>query len=94
MKKYHYVEFIDGRLKQTSLPKYKGRLYIVAEKPESYIEEFSLAKDGTEYYTNLEKIGALGWELVSVTPCGNFYFSEGKNNMLYNAYVFKKEIEE
>ncbi len=92
MKKYRYVEFTDGFMRE-GMPK-TGRLYIVAEKPESYVEEFELTKNGSGYYTTLEKTGELGWELVSVTPCGSFYVSEGKNNMLYNAYIFKKGIEE
>ena len=92
MKKYRYVEFTDGFLYER-IPK-TGHLYIVTENPESYVEEFKLTKMGSGYYTTLEKIGELGWELVSVTPCGSFYVSEGKNNMLYNAYVFKKDIEE
>ena len=93
MKKYRYVEFTDGFMYQNRA-KLRGRLYIVAEKPESYVEEFLLTKAGSGYFTTLEKIGMLGWELVSVTPCGSFYFGEGKNNMLYNAYVLKKEVEE
>ena len=92
MKKYRYVEFTDGFMHQ-NIAKIGGRLYIVAEKPESYAEEFSLTRD-KGYSTTLEKIGELGWELVSVTPCGSFYCAEGINNMLYNAYVFKKEIDE
>lgn len=91
MKKYRYIEFTDGFLHEM-MPK-TGRIYIVTEKPESYVEELELTKKGTGYYTTLEKIGELGWELVSLTPCGSFYVSEGKNNMLYNAYVFKKDIE-
>lgn len=90
MKKYRYVEFTDGPL--NSFVAKQGQLFIVAEKPESYVEEFSLTKTARGYYTTLEKIGELGWELVSVTPCGSF--SENKVNMIYNAYVFKKEIEE
>ena len=93
MKKYRYVEFTDGELFKNKFPKSTGRLYIVAENSESYAEELSLTK-GTGYSTTLEKIGELGWELVSVTPCGSFCFNDGKPNMLYNAYVFKKEIEE
>lgn len=92
MKKYRYVEFTDGFL-YGMMPK-TGRIYIVADKPESYVKEFELTKKGSGYYTTLEKIGELGWELVSVTPCGEFYASEGKTNMLYNAYIFKKDIEE
>lgn len=92
MKKFRYIEFTDGFMCE-NMPK-TGRLYIVAEKPESYVKEFELTKKGSGYYTTLESIGNLGWELVSVTPCGSFYVSEGKNNMLYNAYVFKKDIEE
>ena len=93
MKKYRYVEFTDGFMHQ-NYAKIRGHLYIVAEKPESYVEEFSLIKAGSGYYTTLEKIGEMGWELISVTPCGSFYCAEEKDNMLYNAYVFKKEIEE
>ena len=91
MKRYRYVEFVDGVLDANTFVKDKGRLYIVAENPEAYVEEFSLNK-AYGYYTTLEKIGELGWELVSVTPCGYFCFSENKINMLYNAYVFKKEV--
>lgn len=87
MKKYRYVEFTDGGERPTVK---RGRLYIVAEKPENYLEEFSLNKQG--YYTTLENIGLLGWELVSVTPCGNF--GDNQLKMLQNAYIFKKEIEE
>ena len=91
MKKYRYIEFTDGFMRE-KMPK-TGRLYIVAEKPESYVEEFDLTKKGSGYYTTLEKIGELGWELVSVTPCGCFSFSGNNAEMLFNAYVFKKEIE-
>ena len=83
----------DGIMGKNTFPKSNGRVYIVAENPDSYAEEFSLSKD-KGYSTTLAKIGELGWELVSVTPCGSFCFNEGKVNMLYNAYVFKKEIEE
>lgn len=93
MKKYRYVEFTDGIIGKNTFPKSNGQVYIVAENPDSYAEEFSLTKD-TGYSTTLAKIGELGWELISVTPCGSFCFNEGKVNMLYNAYVFKKEIEE
>lgn len=89
MKKYRYVEFTDGVWDAAAK---QGRLFIVAEKPEEYVQEFSLTKIGRGYYTTLEKIGILGWELVFVTPCGNF--SEGHGKMIQNAYVFKKEISE
>ena len=92
MKKYRYVEFTDGFMRE-GMPK-TGRLYIDAEKPETYVEEFELTKNGSGYYTTLEKIGTLGWELVAVTPCGSFSFSGNKLEMLFNSYVFKKEIEE
>ena len=36
MKKYRYVEFTDG-FPYSNRAKVKGRLYIVAEKAESYI---------------------------------------------------------
>lgn len=81
MKKYRYVEFVDATMKS-------GRLFIVAEKPANYVEEFSLKKTDTSYYTTLEKIGNLGWELAFVTPFGD------ASGVLRNAYVFKKEIEE
>ena len=90
MKKYRYVEFIDGPL-NTPVAK-QGQLFIVAEKPESYVAEFSLIKTARGYYTTLEKIGELGWELACVTPCGTF--AEHRINTLFNSYVFKKEIEE
>lgn len=89
MKKYRYVEFTDGGSKASVK---QGRLFIVAEKPETYVEEFSLNKSAIGYYTTLENIGILGWELVFVTPCGNF--GDNQIKMLQNAYVFKKEIEE
>ena len=94
MKKYRYLEFVDGKMFENSFPKSNGQLFLVAENPETYAEELSLIKDKTYYSTTLENIGKLGWELVSVTPCGCFCFNQGKINMLYNAYVFKKEIEE
>ena len=89
MKKYRYVEFIDGFWGATVK---QGRLFIVVENPENYIEEFSL-KDGGRggYYTTLEHIAELGWELAFVTTCGNL--SEGHGKMLQNAYIFKKEIQ-
>jgi hypothetical protein len=97
MKKYRYVEFTDGFL-CSNPAKHGGRLFIVAENPESYVDEFLLTETsgnyGKCYYTTLEKIGELGWDLVSVTPCGSFCFNDGKVNMLYNAYVFKKDIED
>lgn len=88
MKTYRYIEFTDGKFRSTHKT---GRLFIVAEKPEDYLEEFSLINYGDEYYTTLEKIGELGWELAFVTPCGSF--RENGGEMLQNAYVFKKEIE-
>ena len=96
MKKYRYVEFVDGIMPLGIFAKHRGQLYIISDNPEVYVEEFSLVADKhSKYYsTTLERIGMLGWELVSVTPCGSFCFSEGRTNILYNAYVFKKEIEE
>lgn len=90
MKKYRYIEFTDG-LWYEKMAK-RGRLYIVVEKPETYVEEFELTKNGSGYYTTLEKIGELGWKLVSVTPCGSFSFSGNQAEMLFNSYVFEKEI--
>ena len=89
MKKYRYVEFVDGMWNEKVSK--QGRLYLVAEKPETYIEEFSLSKTGTGYYTTLEKIGELGWQLEFVTPYNNI--AGNQNCMLWNAYVFKKEID-
>ena len=89
MKKYRYVEFTDGFWGATAK---QGHLFINAEKPENYVEEFSLTKSARGYYTTLEKIGELGWELIFVTPCGSF--AENGGEMLQNAYVFKKELEE
>jgi len=54
--------------------------------------EGSLTKRAGGYYTTLEKIGELEWELAFVTPCGSF--AETGAQMLQNAYVFKKEIDE
>ena len=93
MKKYRYVEFTDGFSFSHSQIK-RGRFYINAEKAENYIEEFSLTKDSAGYYTSLDKIGELGWELVFVTPCGIYSANKDKINILNNAYVFKKELEE
>lgn len=89
MKKYRYVEFTDGGLKPSMK---QGRLFIVAENPHDYVEEFSLNKSTIGYYTTMENIGNLGWELAFVTPCG--WFSANQMSTLQNAYVFKKEIEE
>ena len=89
MKKYRYVEFKDGFWGAHDK---RGRLFINAENPENYVEEFSLTKSARGYYTTLEKIGELGWELIFVTPCGSF--AENGGQMLQNAYVFKKELEE
>ena len=89
MKKFRYVEFTDGYWGST----YKsGYLYIVAPKPQDYVDEFSLKKDVSGYCTTLEKIAQLGWELAFVTPCGCLV--EGCGQMIQNAYIFKKEIEE
>jgi hypothetical protein len=92
MKKYSYVEFIDGTF--YSIGK-TGKLHIVSKNPESYIGEFELieetSREGKRYYTTLEKIGEKGWELIFVTPCGNL--RENGGEMLQNAYIFKKEIE-
>jgi hypothetical protein len=93
MKKYRYAEFTDGFSFSQSQIK-RGRFYINAEKPEIYIEEFSLTKDSAGYYTSLDKIGELGWELAFVTPCGIYSANKDKINILNNAYVFKKELEE
>lgn len=88
MKKYRYIEFVDGT---SNSPVSKlGHVYIVAEKPECYVEEFSLVKAAGGYYTTLEKIGEMGWELAFVTPCGYFRTDDGT---IKNAYVFKKEKE-
>lgn len=91
MKKYRYVEFTDEAVHSKS-----GLLYIVAENPETYIEEFGLTEGSLPgkkgYCTTLEKIGALGWELAFVTPCGSFI--NPNFSAIQNAYVFKKEIEE
>ena len=93
MKKYSYVEFTDGNF--YSIGK-TGKLYIVSQNPEFYIEEFELIEETSRgrktYYTTLEKIGNRGWELVFVTPCGNL--RENGGEMLQNAYVFKKDITE
>ena len=91
MKKYRYVEFTDGGWNATNKT---GLLYIVATKEEVdvYIKEFSLEKNARGYYTTLKKIGELGWELAFVTPCG--CMCEGHGEMIQNAYVFKKEVDE
>jgi hypothetical protein len=91
MKKYRYVEFVDGLWRTTHKT---GKLFIVAdrEKQQEYVEEFALKEHGDGYYTTLEKIGELGWELVFITPCGSV--AEHSSQMIQNAYVFKKEIEE
>ena len=88
MKKYRYVEFIDGGWGSTHK---SGQLYIVAQEPKLYVEEFSLTECARGYYTTLEHIGELGWELIFVTPCGNI--RENGGQMIQNAFVFKKEIE-
>jgi len=91
MKKYRYIEFTDGtwRTKRKT-----GKLFIVAdeEKLNEYIEEFALMKSNDGYYTTLDKMGELGWELIFVTPCGSI--SEYSSQMIQNAYVFKKELKE
>jgi hypothetical protein len=91
MKKYRYVEFTDG---VWSSPLKTGKLFIVVEKEKlnEYIEEFSLIQYGGGYYTTLEQIGNLGWELAFVTPCGSL--RENGGQMIQNAYVFKKESED
>ena len=91
MKKYRYIEFMDGVLGSLSKT---GKLFIVAEKEKlnEYIEEFSLTQYGGGYYTTLEQIGNLGWELAFVTPCGSL--RENGGQMIQNAYVFKQEIED
>ena len=50
MKKYRYIEFMDGVLGSLSKT---GKLFIVAEKEKlnEYIEEFSLTQYGGGYYT-------------------------------------------
>jgi hypothetical protein len=52
VKKYRYVEFTDGYRGATAK---QGRLFMNAEKPENYVEEFSLTKCARGYYTTLEK---------------------------------------
>ena len=88
MKKYRYVEFIDGYWGANAK---SGELWINTKEPGKYVEEFSLKQCVRGYYTTLEHMGELGWELIFVTPCG--YINEG-TGMLQNAYIFKKEIEE
>lgn len=91
MKKYRYVEFTDEAVHSKS-----GLLYIVAEDPKTYIDEFGLIEKTLSgkkgYCTTLEKIGALGWELAFVTPCGSFI--NPSFSTIKNAYIFKKEMEE
>ena len=94
MKKYRYVEFVDGFWGSSVKT---GEIWLNSKEPEKYIEELSLQKSaagygGTGYFTTLEHMGELGWELVFVTPCGSFM--ENSHKMLQNAYIFKKEIEE
>ena len=89
MKKYRYVEFVDGLWNSRQKD---GKLFIVVPDPIDYIEEFSLEKYAGAYFTTLEHMGALGWELAFVTPCGNIAGHGGQ--MIQNAYVFKKELEE
>lgn len=91
MKKYRYVEFTDGVWKSHQK---RGNLFIVANNNDlqKYIEEFNLEGSGDSYSTTLEKIGMLGWELAFVTPCGSI--AAHSSQMIQNAYVFKKEIEE
>ena len=90
MKKYRYVEFTDGFFRTYEK---SGKLFVVAtkEKLNEYIEEFALAEYGDKYYTTLDEIGALGWELAFVTPCGSV--AEHSGQMIQNAYVFRKELE-
>ena len=90
MKKYRYVEFVDGCWGSTTKT---GNLYIVAvsEEKEFLIKEFSLMQNARGHYTTLKKIGELGWELAFVTPCGSMDDRHGQ--MIQNAYVFKKEEE-
>ena len=91
MKKYRYVEFTD----EAHYGK-RGLIYIVAEDPKAYVAEFGLVEKKLSgkcgYATTLEKMGALGWELAFVTPCGSF--SNPNFSEIQNAYIFKKEIEE
>lgn len=91
MKKYRYVEFTD----ETTIGK-NGLLYIVAENPQTYIEELGLIETKVlgqkRYCTTLEKIGALGWELAFVTPYGSFI--NPSYSAIKNSYIFKKDIEE
>ena len=91
MKKYRYIEFTDGIWRTIHKT---GKLFIVAdeEKLNEYIEEFALTKYGDGYYTTLDKMGELGWELIFVTPCGSM--AEHSTQMIQNAYVFKKELKE
>ena len=90
MKKYRYVEFVDGLFRSVEKT---GKLFIVADKEKlnEYIEEFALTKYADGYYTTLDKIGELGWELAFVTPCGSV--AENSRKMIQNAYVFKKVCE-
>ncbi len=92
MKKYRYVEFTDEAHYRKC-----GHIYIVANDPKAYIEEFGLVEErlhgsGIGYYTTLEKMGELGWELAFVTPCGSFI--NPSFSTIKNAYIFKKETEE
>ena len=73
-----------------------GCIFLVAEDPQPYIAEFGLLEKSAlgkkRYYTTLEKMGAMGWELAFVTPCGSF--CNPNYSTIQNAYVFRKEIEE
>ena len=88
MKKYRYVELVDG---VWGIHTKRGQLYVVSTTPERYIEELSMEMSGKQYFTTLEKMGELGWELAFVTPCGNF--QSNSTMMLQNSYIFKKEID-
>ena len=90
MKKYRYVQFVDGPWNTRSKT---GYLFIVDKKPESsIIEELSLIKCNDGYYTTLEQIGKLGWELAFVSPYG--YLGENYSQIILSSYIFKKEIDE
>ncbi len=93
MKNYRYVEFVDGGWGQKEK---RGCIYLVAEsdEEESFVKELGLETIGggmtiTRYRTSIAKMGALGWELAFVTPCGNVSGNSG--GMIQNAYIFKKE---
>lgn len=89
MKKYRYVQFVDGPWNTRTK---SGMLFIVTNVvDQSVIEEFSLTHGNYGYYTTLEKIGELGWELAFVSPYG--YLGENDAQLLLSAYIFKKEVD-